>query len=438
MLKTGFARVDITPSLGTPLSGHFVGRAAEDILDPHYVTAVTFDNEEKRAVILSVDNIGVPQWFMDKFRQAIADACKTDYEAIYIACTHTHYAPYTADKDEKVYDAEYVALLERKLCDAAKLSVLDLAPSEMSYARSHVEGVSFIRRYRMKDGSARTNPGYLNPDVVAPIGEPDKTVQTIFIKREGKPQIGIVNFQVHADVVGGAGVSADFPKFVRDTYEKLIDNSLCMYINGPEGDTNHVDISLEESKCRTGYDRARYMGRKIAMAAVSNYELREKIDGDKISYGQKNVPVKYNKGTPEEYPEALRIIKEYERLGDPRLIPGMKEPVAHTMGKARRVVELEKYEDYKELYLSAVTVGNVAFGGIPGEPFTEVGRIVKRKSEFILTIPSCCTNGYEGYYPMAADYDEAGYESASARFVKGTAEKLADELSSLINSLKCN
>lgn len=436
MLKTGYARVDITPSLGTPLSGHFTGRVAEDILDPLCVTAIAFDNDEKRAIILSVDNLGIPQFLMDKFREEIAKSCETETEAIYIACTHTHYAPYTGTRDGSVTDKEYVALLEKKLCDAAKLAVMDLAPSEMSYARGHVEGVSFIRRYRMKDGSARTNPGYLNPDVVGTIGEPDETSQTLYIKREGKPEIGIVNFQVHPDVVGGGRVSADYPHFVRETYEKLIDNSLCMYITGTQGDTNHVDISLDEDKCRTGYERARYMGRKIAMSAVENYELREKLDGDKISYGQKNVPIKYNKGTPEDIPEAICFISEFERLGDPKLITGLKGPFAHVMGKARRVIELEKYGESKELCLSAIAVGDVAFGGIPGEPFTEVGRIVKRKSDFTLTIPSCCTNGYDGYYPMASDYDEDGYESASARFVKGTAEKLADELASLINSLK--
>ena len=436
MLKTGYARVDITPSLGIPLSGHFVGRVAEDILDPLRAIAVTFDDGENRAIILTVDNLGIPGCIMDTYRAKIAEACETDAEAVFIACTHTHYAPYTAGKDGTIFDAEYIALLEKKLCDAAKLSVLDLAPSEMSYSRGHVEGVAFVRRYRMKDGSARTNPGFLNPDIVAPIGEPDETSQALYIKREGKPEIGIVNFQVHPDVVGGGRVSADYPNFVRETYEKLVDNSLCMYINGAQGDTNHFDTSLGEDKCRTGYDRARYMGRKIAMSAVENYELREKLSGDKVSYGQKTVSVKYNKGNPEDIPEAIRITEELERVGHPSLLTGIKGPVGHALGKARRVLELEKYGECAELRVSAISVGDVAFGGIPGEPFTEVGRIVKRKADFTLTMPACCTNGYDGYYPMSADYDEAGYESASARFVKGTAEKLADELSSLINTLK--
>ena len=59
MLKTGFARLDITPALGAHLAGYFNIRAADDILDPLYVTAVAFDDGEKRAVILSVDNIGI-------------------------------------------------------------------------------------------------------------------------------------------------------------------------------------------------------------------------------------------------------------------------------------------------------------------------------------------------------------------------------------------
>ena len=105
------------------------------------------------------------------------------------------------------------------------------------------------------------------------------------------------------------------------------------------------------------------------------------------------------------------------------------------IAKARRISELSMLDDEKELIISALAIGDVVFGGFPGEPFTEVGRITKNKSKFTLTIPSCCTNGHEGYYPMMDAYDEAGYEVNTARYVRGTAEKLASEMVELLNSL---
>lgn len=442
MLKVGFSRIDITPPLGLNLAGYYHHRPADNILDPLYATAVAFDDGEKRAVILSVDNAGINQDILGKIRDSIAEACNTVREAVYIACTHTHLGPQVFEGKNKYGDPpEYLGFISKKAVDAARIAMADLAPSTLSYTRGEAKDVSFLRRYRMKDGSARTNPGFLNPDVVGFIGEVDEQSQLLVIKREGKPEIGIVNFQVHPDVIGGCGISADYPKFVRDTYEKLIDNSCCMYINGAQGDSNHVDIRLGEDKCRVGYDRARYMGRKIAMSVVANYELREEIKDTKISFANKVVSVKYNKGTSEEVEWAKELMAEYEKYGDPNKIPGIAERVAggtpvQLVARASRIARLSELSDEKELIISALAVGDVVFGGFPGEPFTEMGRIVKNNSKFTLTIPSCCTNGYEGYYPMMEAYDEAGYEANSARYERGTAEKLADELTGLINFLK--
>lgn len=437
MLKAGFARVDITPPLGTTLAGYFEMRYADNILDPLLATAVAFDDGEKRAVIISIDNLGVVESMMNKYRAEIARVCKTKTEGVFLACTHTHTAPRMGVwNSDTVFEPEYADFLGKQLCTAARLAFLDLASATLSYTRGEVKGVSFIRRYRMRDGSARTNPGWQNPDIVAPIGNADETAQLLVVERENKPEIGIVNFQVHPDVIGGCGISADYPKFVRDTYEKLIDNSLCMFINGTQGDSNHFDLTLGEDKCRSGYDRARYMGRKIAMSVIANYELREKLEGDEISFAQKSVVVKYNRGTPEEIPEAKRIIDEYNRTYDAESISGIIGNPRWAVAKAGRIMAIKALGEERELPVSAICIGDAAFVGFPGEPFTEAGFIVKEKSRFALTIPACCANGFEGYYPTETAYDEEGYESSAARYEKGTAEKLANELANLINTFK--
>ena len=97
--------------------------------------------------------------------------------------------------------------------------------------------------------------------------------------------------------------------------------------------------------------------------------------------------------------------------------------------------DLQELPEERELWLSALAIGDVVFAGFPGEPFTEIGRSVKKNSPFALTIPSCCSGGYEGYFPMMDAYDEEGYEKSTARFVRGTAEKLIEEMTELINAL---
>ena len=49
MLKAGFARLDITPTLGINLAGYFFERPAEDILDPLYASATAFERGREEA-----------------------------------------------------------------------------------------------------------------------------------------------------------------------------------------------------------------------------------------------------------------------------------------------------------------------------------------------------------------------------------------------------
>ena len=441
MLQAGFGRVDITPPFGVSVQGYFEKRIADGILDPLMATAVAFDDGEKRAVVISVDVIGFNQLLMDRIRPLVAEAISTEKEAVFICCTHTHLGPGLTVPEkpvvgEKANDDYVNHIFVKKLCDVAVLAVQDLAPAKLFYTRGTVEGVAFVRRFVMKDGTYRTNPGWLNPDVDHALGTPDENSSLLILKRENAPEIGIVNYQVHPDVIGGCKLSADYPKFVRDTYETLIPNSRCMYINGAQGDTNHVDITLDETKCRGGYDRSRYMGRKIAMSVIANYELAEPLAGEKVSFGQKSVFTKFNKGRPEQIPEALRIAKIYEEEGIQAAVPhltGMAQ--VEVVAEATRIKRLMDYPEEKELYVTAVSVGNVVFAGFPGEPFTDIGRGIKANSKFTLTMPACCANGYEGYYPMQSAYDEGGYEARTARYVAGTAEKLIAASTEVVNGL---
>jgi len=440
-MEVGFARLDITPCLGVRLAGSFTERRADGILDPLMATAVAFDNGTKRAVVLSVDILGIPRETMDEIRAQIAQKVETMPEAVIIACTHTHLAP-TAFKTAKgdFLESEYMKFLTNKLIDVSALAFEDAAPSKMYYAQGKAEGVAFVRRYHMKDGTVCTNPpGYRNTNILSPTNDSDESVTNIIIKREGKPEIGIVNFQVHPDVIGGCKISADYPGFVRKTYEKLIDNSLCMYINGAQGDTNHIDaMHLVEGMCWNGYERSRYMGRKIAMAAVENYELAQELSGDNICFGQKDVMIPMNKGTEEEIEEAKIIVEQYKQGGiDAIVLPerykGQKPSSVHA--GACRILRLKNGPDAKNMRLTAVSVGEVVIVGLPGEPFTEIGCSVKERSKFTVTIPACCANGYEGYFPMDHCFDEGGYEALNANFARGTAERMIDSSLELISSL---
>ena len=70
--------------------------------------------------------------------------------------------------------------------------------------------------------------------------------------------------------------------------------------------------------------------------------------------------------------------------------------------------------------------GDVAWVGLPGEVFTELGMAIKRASPFRLTIVGGLANGNLGYIPDRKAYAEGAYEPISARCAAGSGERLVE------------
>ena len=394
-------------------------------------------------MLISVDNLGLPLSIQNGYRETIAQRIGTEKEAVYIACTHTHLAPSTAATEVGITEPEYCRFLGQKLSDAAWLAIQDAAPTKMLFSHGRVEDVAFIRRFLMKDGSVKTNPGRQNPEIDHPLGEPDEQTSLLILKREGKPEIGIVHFQVHPDVIGGRKVSADFPGFARKLYEKLIPNSLCMYLNGAQGDTNHIDVRHGPDELTNGYGRSRYMGEKIAMSVAANYPLAKVIEDDTIRYGQIDVPVLRNQGTPEQTEKARVIYEDYMADGiasaeQYRACKQRHSMNSMTIPQTVRIMRLAGLPERTQLPVTVLRVGGAVFAGFPGEAFTKMGQILKTESPFDVTFPTCCTNGYEGYFPTQDAFDMGAYETRTTRFCGGTAEKLTESALELIRKLSGN
>ena len=64
-----------------------------------------------------------------------------------------------------------------------------------------------------------------------------------------------------------------------------------------------------------------------------------------------------------------------------------------------------------------MTFGGIAFAGIPGEPFSEIGRMIREGSPFPLTCTCCLTNGSFGYYANKQAVEEGGYDTINTKLV---------------------
>ena len=161
--KAGFSRVDITPPLGVPMAGYTFLRKASAVLDRLELNALAVSDGRRTTVLMAADLLDLQDCdYADELRRRIAVAAEVPVEAVYFHCTHTHLSPATGRADpngETSFDgdAAYCEQLAAKACEAAKMAIGDLAPANISIGRAEAKRISFIRRFRMKDGTIRTN-----------------------------------------------------------------------------------------------------------------------------------------------------------------------------------------------------------------------------------------------------------------------------------------
>ena len=437
-LYIGYSRLDVTPPLGVHLEGYYEVRIADGIYDPLEVVALAAKCGDKTVLIITVDHTGLRGGFPEKIISAISETTGVAKEAIFLHSTHSHTAPRTTPNHENPLNNEYAAYLLHRTVDACVLAIRDLAPARMSVAVGEAKNVAFVRRFRMKDGSVRTNPGIASPDIDHPIGSPDESVNVVRFDRAGKETVLLVNFANHPDVIYGTKISADWPGHTRRYVEKSIDNVKCIVLNGAQGDINHVNVfpspaedknfsPRDYSDIAPHYLQSHHVGRVITGAVLSVFDLNEAVEVDSISYLQETVNIPSNRPKPEEMPLARKYY-ELHMAGRDDEIPIPKEGMKRTtaVAAACRMVELENGPDFFEMSFSALRIGPVAFFGIPGEPFSGIGKGVKAADGYKMILPCCLVNECYGYFPMRDSYEEGGYEAGSSRFACGVAEKIIE------------
>ena len=444
LLKAGFSRMDITPMMGIGIEGYYVDRFADGVLDPLEVNALALACGDNKAVLLSLDNCGIPTALQRQYKAAIGKATGLTAAEVYISCTHTHTGPFLRLPHADELEAQYSAFVERRLCDAAVLALDDLQEARMGFGVGQAPNIAFVRRFRMKDGSVKTNPGVDNPDILAPLGDVDERVSVLRFDR-AVDSLVLVQFADHPDVVGGCKISADWPGFTRRTVEKALDNVKCVFFNGAQGDVNHVNVHprggylnnmfMDFDDVARGYDHSRYMGRVVAGGVLQAYDKVQYVDVDSLKCLERTIHVPANLPKPEDLPEARRINTLHEAGRDAE-IPYTGMMLTTVVAEAARMLKLEHGPESFDMNLLGIAIGPVAMVGIPGEPFTGIGRGLKATEGWDLVIPTCCTNGYEGYFPMRDAYDEGGYEARSSRFSAGVAELMIEEGRKLLADLR--
>ena len=423
-LLCGFGKREITPPIGSPIVGYYKKRFVKGVIDPLFVRAAMFQSGETRALIIALDVCLIQKVWSDRIREKCAQAFNMDIDAIILNASHTHTGPLTGNDfaSELVVDPGYLDMLVEQAYCAAGEALVDLKPARLFYAETEAKGIAFLRRYRMKDGTVKTNPKN-REEIECPMGKPDETVRLLKIRREGADDVCMVHFGTHADTVHGEYISADWPGYVCSILEAAIPGSKAMFLLGPQGDAAHANRMVEdlgivvsekrdEDVKETAAD-ARYMGRVIVGSLLQVFDRAEEIGNEGISFAKTEMQLPTNR-INEGIEEAERINAIY--LAGRAKEEGIKQG---EVVKARRLIRLQNAPPFYVHTAYALRIGGFVFSGVPGEPFTEIGRRIYAASPFPRMMVCCQTNVSCGYVPDGAAYEEGGYEANTSSFKKG-------------------
>ncbi len=431
ILYVGYGRTNLSPRLANgmlldvPIAGYANANArrAQKIQSDIYASCTAIKDEEGDiALIYSLDLHGMDHTDANQLRKNIQRVTGVPTQNIILNFTHNHAAPWIGSIDSS---GSYRAILVNGINDAAKAAIDDLTLCTGLYAGTiDGTGYNFIRRY-ITDSKG---------NLVKHETEGDHDMPVVRFVREGKKDVILANWAAHVDTVSQNAwnvISADYIGYFRRDVEATLDAYISIHM-AASGDVNPLSrISGEYDFPGTlGY------GRSLAKLLTDNIGTLKKltIKSDVSSaMGRKNIEIDHSTDHLLEKANELSELYDESNMG-PFNEKCREYGIAsiYEVNAIRSKASSGKNDTYE---LSAISIGNVAFGVAPYEMFAQNGMAIKEASEFDLTFVCAYSNGQRGYIAAEHAYENGGYEVYSCRYVKGSAEILQDEIISLIDKL---
>jgi neutral ceramidase len=298
-LQAGAAKVDITPSAGTalPMSGYADRKEGfKGIHDHIYARAIVFGDGAKLAAVVGWELIGVPSAVWEETSQRIAREAGIPAEYLILCAMHDHSAPapFGMYGNDSPKSAAYTKQVEDATVEAIRKAKENLQPAKIGIGTGRAYVNINRREYSRENGWWL---GY-NPD-----GPSDKTLTVIrFDALSGKPVALLINYAVHAVVMGGENyqVSGDLAgatsRYVENYYrgkpedaprddagaaiqlrpEETSENVVALWTSGAAGDQN--PISLARGSDFTMVDSlGRILGLELRSAGSCSEEMKQNV-----------------------------------------------------------------------------------------------------------------------------------------------------------------
>lgn len=368
--KAGTATAKITPQRPMAMAG-YAGRKdnpSEGTEQDLFAKALAMEDEEgNRALLITMDLIGVIDRLRDAVVEQVSEAHGVPANSIVMNASHTHCGPAYGREEA----SDYFDLLSSELVRISAEAFESLAPASLTYNTARC-GFAMNRRTPTPTGF-RNHP---NPE-----GQVDHEVPVLKVTRADGELLAVVfGYSCHATTMGFMNWLGDWPGYAQEYFEADHPGTTALFMNGCSGDQNPYPRSML-------YFAQRH-GRSLATAVEAAIE--------------------FNQNTPLHQKPVAGPIRSTFREIELEFRPGAsREPSPYP------VQILQFGED-----LAMITLGNEVV----------VGYSLRLKEELGGKGPAIWvagySNSYDGYIPTKRILEEGGYEADSRPYALDVEERI--------------
>ena len=406
-LRAGFARTDLTPAVGMEVPGGMHKSFSKGIHDVLFAEAAVLDNGAVKLAVVGIDLIMIPRDVAQAARNRIQQECGIPGENVLIAASHTHNGGPIVECFGSERNPEYCELAAQRIAESVIIASKNMMDAQLAVDSGEVFNVGFNRRFKMRDGTVKTHPGKMNPDIIEPDGPVDPQVGVIALAdMKGNPIGCIVNHAMHGTTLGGSEISADWPYYLRKSIRGGLGADIgVVFLNGACGDVTQVN-NQSPPPTEFGEKSARFVGTTVG-AEVLKVLVRAKYQSEATRGAKAELlalPIR-DLGAN----DAELLAREAPAAG---LGSGVDAIYAR---EAALVREMKAKSPTVSEEVQALRIGDAVITTNPTEFFCALGLAIKKDSPFKLTCVSELTNGYAGYCAPAKAFAGGGYEVRTAR-----------------------
>ena len=429
-LQAGAAQLDITPLIGTTMPTLFNPRTSTGIHDALHSKALVLKSGDMTLAMACLDQLCVAAADVQAAREIVEERCGIPGDHVLISATHTHStAGPGGDFGVDLKPPEYHEWLTHRVADSVTMAHHRLQPAQLGHGVGSLPQHVHNRRYYMKDGSAATNPGRQNPEVVKPAGPTDPDIALLVVLDEqSNPIAAVGNYALH--YVGGTGG----PEFSADYYgavSRLLNLSRAaefpvLWTNGCSGDINNIDVFGKTEK-QQPYEQIERVASEAVEEADRVWNGLELTNEVALAARVSRFTVPLRRPTD----AALARAKELYAQEDAAM--------TRDWVLAKEMVQTSQMPSPEPTEVQALRIGDLAVVALPGEIFCQFGLDIKDRSPFSTTMPIGLANGYIGYIPTTDSFTEGGYETLIARSSRCAPEVgplLVEQAVGLLDDLK--